>query len=99
MFGAILGDIIGSPYEFDQGEKTKNFPLFSETSAFTDDTVMTIAVCDAFLSAYGKSDEEIKNALIDSIENISDLRKEFYKTMYRERYEKILKPAYEKLNK
>ena len=34
MFGAILGDIIGSPYEFDQGEKTKNFPLFSETSAF-----------------------------------------------------------------
>lgn len=67
MFGAILGDIIGSPYEFDQGEKTKNFPLFSETSAFTDDTVMTIAVCDAFLSAYGKSDEEIKDALIDSM--------------------------------
>ncbi len=67
MFGAILGDIIGSPYEFDQGGKTKNFPLFSEASAFTDDTVMTIAVCEAFLEARDKSDEEIKNALIDSM--------------------------------
>lgn len=35
--------------------------------------------------------------LIDSIECITDLRKQFYKRMYRERYEKILKPAYEKL--
>lgn len=47
MYGAILGDIIGSPYEFDQGNKTKDFPLFSEKSMFTDDTVMTIAVADA----------------------------------------------------
>ena len=44
MYGAILGDIIGSPYEFDMGDKTKDFPLFSEESYFTDDTVMTIAV-------------------------------------------------------
>ena len=28
MFGSILGDIIGSPYEFDMGDKTKDFPLF-----------------------------------------------------------------------
>lgn len=67
MFGAILGDIVGSPYEFDQGTKTKRFPLFSETSEFTDDTVMTIAVCDAFMSAFGKSDEEIKTALVESM--------------------------------
>ena len=44
MYGAILGDIIGSPYEFDQGNKTKAFPLFSESSEFTDDTVLTLAV-------------------------------------------------------
>ena len=51
MYGAILGDIIGSPYEFDyRNIKTKEFPLFSEESEFTDDTVMTIAVADAFLS-------------------------------------------------
>ena len=47
MYGAILGDIIGSPYEFDQGNKSKDFPLFCETSHFTDDTVITIAVAEA----------------------------------------------------
>ena len=47
MYGAILGDIIGSPYEFDQGNKTKDFPLFSNRSTFTDDSVMTIAVAEA----------------------------------------------------
>lgn len=51
MYGAILGDIIGSPYEFNRGKKTKKFPLFSRQSAFTDDTVMTIAVAEAFLDA------------------------------------------------
>ena len=48
MYGAILGDIIGSPYEFDFNNiKTKEFPLFSPASVFTDDSVMTIAVFDA----------------------------------------------------
>ena len=51
MYGAILGDMIGSPYEFDRGNKTKDFPLFSKRSVFTDDSVMTIAVADAFLDA------------------------------------------------
>ena len=49
MYGAILGDIIGSPYEFDRGAKIKAFPLFIEKSHFTDDTVMTIAVASALL--------------------------------------------------
>ena len=43
MYGAILGDIIGSPFEFDRGDKTKNFDLFSEGCGFTDDSVMTCA--------------------------------------------------------
>ena len=30
MYGAILGDMIGSPYEFDKGDKTKKIPLFSK---------------------------------------------------------------------
>ena len=59
MYGAILGDMIGSPYEFDRGEKIKAFPLFIETSRFTDDTVMTVAVADALLYA-GKDAEEEK---------------------------------------
>ena len=49
MYGAILGDIIGSPYEFDMGSKSKDFPLFSQKSKYTDDTAMTIAVASAFL--------------------------------------------------
>lgn len=35
--------------EFDRGNKTKDFPLFSKDSWFTDDTVMTIAVAEALL--------------------------------------------------
>lgn len=68
MYGAILGDIIGSPYEFDRGKKTKDFPLFSKESAFTDDTVMTIAVCEAFLQAPKNAyDEEIRKELCRSM--------------------------------
>mgnify|MGYP000857731328 CR=1 FL=1 len=43
MLGAIIGDIIGSVYEF-QNKKQKNFPLFTPMSRFTDDTVMTLAI-------------------------------------------------------
>ena len=70
MYGAILGDIIGSPYEFDRSGKTKDFPLFSPESRFTDDTVMTIAVADAFLSVSGNpSDEDICQQLIASMQS------------------------------
>ena len=34
MYGAILGDMIGSPYEFDLSGKTKDFPLFIPGSRF-----------------------------------------------------------------
>ena len=33
MYGAILGDMIGAPYEFDMGDKTKDFPSFRQTLA------------------------------------------------------------------
>ena len=64
MYGAILGDMIGSPYEFDQGNKSKDFPLFSEDSHYTDDTVMTVAVCEAFLTApKGEPDGALRERL------------------------------------
>lgn len=44
MYGAILGDIIGSPFEFDIGNKSKDFELFSKGAEFTDDSVMTVTV-------------------------------------------------------
>jgi len=49
MLGAIVGDIIGSVYEF-SNIKTTEFPLFLKTSCFTDDTVMTVALADAILN-------------------------------------------------
>ena len=58
MYGAILGDIIGSPYEFDCGEKTKEFELFPAYARFTDDTVMTIAVAEALIGLGADADEE-----------------------------------------
>ena len=69
MYGAILGDIIGSPFEFDQGNKSKEFPLLSKKSTFTDDTVMTVAVGWAFLDAQPNADVEwIRRRLISSMQ-------------------------------
>lgn len=48
MVGAILGDIVGSIYEFDN-IKTKDFQLISEDSTYTDDSIMTIAIADWLL--------------------------------------------------
>ena len=47
MLGAIAGDMIGSPYERTP-IKSKDFG--GVVSAFTDDTVLTIAVADAILN-------------------------------------------------
>ena len=49
MIGAIIGDIVGSPYEFNN-IYVKNFPLFTHASRFTDDTVCTIALADAIMN-------------------------------------------------
>lgn len=50
MIGAIIGDIIGSPYEFKNSLKTKKFDLYHKNIKFTDDTVLTIATADAILN-------------------------------------------------
>lgn len=68
MIGAILGDIIGEPYEFDRGLKTKEFPLFSDHPSFTDDSVMTVAICDGILKAGIDADEAtMKASMIKSM--------------------------------
>ena len=69
MYGAILGDIIGSPYEFDQNNiKTTDFALFSERSEFTDDSIMTLAVAEALMNCGIDADEEtMKKALVEAM--------------------------------
>lgn len=59
MYGAILGDIAGSPYER-HNKKSKDFPLFSKYSHFTDDTVMTLAVAAGFMSVFNNGDDQIR---------------------------------------
>lgn len=49
MIGAIVGDVIGSVYEW-HNVKTTDFALFSRGSHYTDDTVMTVAIADAILN-------------------------------------------------
>ena len=68
MYGAILGDMIGAPYEFDMGNKSKEFPLFCKQSQFTDDSVMTIAVAEALMDSMGESDDKVKAKLVSSMQ-------------------------------
>ena len=57
MLGAIIGDIVGSVYEW-HNIKTKDFPLFRDDCFFTDDTVMTVATADAQMRG-GEADKFI----------------------------------------
>ena len=57
MLGAIIGDIVGSVYEW-HNIKTKDFPLFRDDCFFTDDTVMTCAVAEAVMRG-GRPDDFI----------------------------------------
>ena len=50
MLGAIIGDIVGSRFEFNP-HKSKDFELFTDECRFTDDSVMTLAVARAVLEA------------------------------------------------
>lgn len=52
MLGAIIGDIVGSRFEF-RNTKDYNFELFGKGCNFTDDTICTIAVADAILTRGG----------------------------------------------
>lgn len=71
MLGAVLGDMIGSRFEFDRSPKVKQFRLFDKRSEFTDDTVMTMAVAKALLSCdRDASEEELKEALITNMKEI-----------------------------
>lgn len=69
MLGAIIGDVVGSVYEWNNIKST-DFPLFVESSTFTDDTVMTIAVGEALMSIGDKDlddDMVVRHAIKESL--------------------------------
>lgn len=63
MLGALIGDTVGSIYEF-CNIKTTDFPLFKEGSSFTDDSVMTIAVADWLLHDPVRSQQGLEDSLV-----------------------------------
>jgi len=50
MFGAIAGDIIGSPFD-GSNNKRMDFTMFQDGPQFTDDTVLTVAIADSILKS------------------------------------------------
>ena len=67
MIGAIIGDTVGSVYECNN-IKTTEFPLFSNDSIYTDDTVMTMAVADWLLRDSSHSIEELERSMVSFAE-------------------------------
>lgn len=74
MLGAIIGDIVGSRFEFDN-IKTKDFELFHKDCMFTDDTVMTLAIAKALLYFTEHKDSkftEFKTHLISTMHKVGN---------------------------
>ena len=55
MLGAIIGDIVGSRFEWNN-IKTKEFDFFTYRCEFTDDSIITLAIASAVLEANGDCD-------------------------------------------
>lgn len=72
MIGAIIGDIIGSVYEWNN-IKTTEFPLFDRRCCPTDDSVMTIAVAKALMDTLGQNEEKVYAALVKEMQYFGQL--------------------------
>lgn len=62
MLGAIIGDLVGSTYEA-HNVREKDFPLFTSQSQLTDDSIMTLAVCDIIQKGYINDEDAIIDTL------------------------------------
>ncbi|HFR3537961.1 TPA: ADP-ribosylglycohydrolase family protein [Streptococcus suis] len=71
MFGAIVGDVIGSRFE-GRNNKSKEFDLFHPTCRFTDDSVMTAAVAASFLGLNEPFDD-LEKALVLNMKDFGKL--------------------------
>ncbi|AFA48375.1 GNAT family N-acetyltransferase [Acetobacterium woodii] len=69
MLGAIIGDIVGSRFEFNN-HRSKAFDLFTDNCRITDDTIMTLAVASAIMEA----EEQLESAA-----EIGDNNREYYR--------------------
>ena len=63
MLGAIIGDIVGSVYEFDNTKRT-DFPFFTDRCSYTDDSIMTVAVAEWLLTDNQHTHESLENIMV-----------------------------------
>lgn len=74
MLGAIIGDIVGSRFEFNNYRKM-DFELFTEDCFFTDDTVMSLAIAEALMAVQDVAsnqeefDQELRQLSIEFMQN------------------------------
>lgn len=86
LYGAMLGDMIGSPYEFINGPKTKNIDLFDKIKwiRLTDDSFMTLAIAKALTTLPIDSDEQTtKKAFITNMQDIGRRYESSYGTAFK----------------
>lgn len=70
MIGAIIGDVVGSRFEFDNC-KSKDFELFDKDCDFTDDSVMTLAIAKALQPYETITDyERFKSELVAAMHEV-----------------------------
>lgn len=73
MLGAIIGDIVGSRFEFNNTDN-KDFEFFHRDCKVTDDSVMTVAVMESMLDGHFDDEQQFK---ADVIRNFKTFYKEF----------------------
>jgi type I restriction enzyme M protein len=81
MLGAIIGDILGSKYEFNNYRK-KDFPLFQKDMFFTDDTVMTLAIADALM----KGIDDPRKVYYNTVQSMHHLGRQYIEASYGHRF-------------
>lgn len=72
LYGAIIGDIVGSKYEFNN-IRTKEFEFFDKDMFFTDDTVMSVAVTEALFNTCQKNYANLKEEVIKQMQKYGKL--------------------------
>ena len=68
IYGAIIGDIVGSRFENDKNHTySKNFAFFDPRCRYTDDTVLTVAVANAMIQSISDNldEKDTKNTIIE----------------------------------
>lgn len=82
MLGAIVGDIVGSRFECSCGKTSKDFALFEKTCQFTDDTVLTLAVCKSLVECR-KCPEKLSET---TAHNLRAMATQYYRCSYGNRF-------------